>query len=148
LFKHPHNGLDRRINALIYLNKDWREEYGGHFELWDKNMEHCVERILPEFNTLALFNCTSYSYHGHPDPLTCPADRSRKSLALYFYSNGRPKEEILTDVDKHYTLWKARTGDLQDKNSVKTQGKERVYGIVKSLTPPIVLRAMKNVAAI
>ncbi len=78
----------------------------------------------------------------------CPPDRSRKSLALYFYSNGRPQSEVLHDVEKHYTLWQARSGDREDKKMVKNQGKERVLGIVKSLTPPIVLRAMKNVAAI
>ena len=34
--KHSLTGLDRRLNVLIYLNRDWKEEYVGHFELWDK----------------------------------------------------------------------------------------------------------------
>src|SRR6516225_11553184 len=36
--KHRTYGLDRRLNLLLYLNKDWREEYGGHLQLWDREM--------------------------------------------------------------------------------------------------------------
>ena len=57
--KHNISGLDRRLNVLVYLNKDWKEEYGGHFELWDKDMKHCVKKILPTFNTMAIFSTTS-----------------------------------------------------------------------------------------
>src|SRR4029079_8370703 len=28
--RHARLRLERRLNLLIYLNKDWREEYGGH----------------------------------------------------------------------------------------------------------------------
>ena len=44
---HPELKLNRRINLLIYLNKDWQENYGGSLELWDKKMKHCVKRINP-----------------------------------------------------------------------------------------------------
>lgn len=111
---HPQTNLDRRINVLIYLNKNWKEEYGGNFELWDKNMEKCVTKILPEFNTLAIFSTTDFSYHGHPNPLTCPPDRSRKSLALYYYTNGRPQSEINPKIGKHNTLFKKRKDNQED----------------------------------
>ena len=113
--KHPDTNLDRRINVLIYLNKNWKEEYGGHFELWDKSMENCVHKILPEFNTLAIFSTTDFSYHGHPNPLNCPLDMSRKSLALYYYSNGRPQSEINLDIGEHNTLFKERKNNQDDK---------------------------------
>ncbi|ANW95585.1 hypothetical protein AXE80_04530 [Wenyingzhuangia fucanilytica] len=108
--------LDRRLNLLVYLNKEWKEEYGGHFELWDDKMEKCQKKILPEFNTLALFSTTSTSYHGHPDPLNCPEDMSRKSLALYYYTNGRPEEEVLEGLEKHSTLYQKR--EIDKKNEV------------------------------
>ena len=39
---HDELRLDRRLNVLLYLNKDWKEEYGGHLELWDKGMTRCI----------------------------------------------------------------------------------------------------------
>lgn len=90
---HREFGLDRRLNFLLYLNQDWTEEYGGHLELWDKAMQGPPKRVLPVLNRCVIFSTTSDSYHGHPQPLTCPEDLYRKSLALYFYTNGRPAGE-------------------------------------------------------
>lgn len=90
---HPKMRLDRRLNLLVYLNRDWRDEYGGHLELWDRQMTRAVERILPVFNRTVIFATTDFSYHGHPHPLACPPDRSRKSLSFYYYTNGRPDSE-------------------------------------------------------
>ena len=106
--------IDRRLNVLVYLNKDWKEEYGGHFELWNLEMTECVKKILPKFNTLAMFSTTDFSYHGHPNPLDCPEDRSRKSLALYYYTNGRPEEEINKGLEDHSTLYMKRKGHNED----------------------------------
>lgn len=112
--KNPTNGLDRRINVLVYLNKDWKDEYGGHFELWNKDMTKCETKISPKFNTLAMFSTTSDSYHGHPDPLNCPEDMSRKSLALYYYSNGRPESEAIAFKESHNTLFVQRKNSNED----------------------------------
>jgi hypothetical protein len=90
---HPKLRLDRRLNLLIYLNKDWREEYGGHLELWDRSLKRAEKAILPVFNRTVVFATTDSSYHGHPRPLTCPEGMTRKSISLYYYSNGRPESE-------------------------------------------------------
>lgn len=100
--------LDRRVNVLIYFNRDWKEEFGGHLELWNKDMSQREHRISPLFNRCVIFNTSSTSFHGHPDPLTCPEDRTRNSIALYYYTNGRPKEAGATT---HNTLWKLRPGE-------------------------------------
>ena len=86
--KHPNLKLDRRLNVLIYLNKNWKEEYGGHLEFWDKEMKCCKTKILPIFNRMVIFSTTDFSNHGHPDPLNCPDLMSRKSIATYYYSDG------------------------------------------------------------
>jgi hypothetical protein len=99
---HKKLKLDRRLNVIIYLNQDWREEYKGHLELWDRSMTRCVRKILPVYNRCVIFNTTSWSYHGHPEQLACPPGRTRKSLALYYYTNGRPAEERMA---RHGTLW-------------------------------------------
>ena len=128
-----HNGLrlDRRINVLIYLNKDWKEEYGGHFELWDREVKRAEKKILPLFNRCAIFSTTSVSFHGHPVPLACPPDRNRKSIATYYYSNGRPEEDPEL-THKHEVAFQQRPGVNRVKASLG------VRKFVKSLIPPIV----------
>lgn len=139
--KNHKTNLDRRINLLVYLNKDWDEKYGGHFELWDREMKRAVRRVLPTFNTVAIFSTTDFSFHGHPDPLTCPPDRSRKSLALYYYSNGRPAEEVNAGMEDHSTLFKGRQGVKDD---VQEPARKSAGSILKDCIPPVVLRAMRK----
>lgn len=90
---HPKLKLDRRLNMLIYLNKDWRDEYGGHLELWDREGKNVHTTFLPLFNRTVIFSTTDTSFHGHPHPLTPPPGRSRKSISLYYYTAGRPEAE-------------------------------------------------------
>jgi hypothetical protein len=78
--------LYRRINVLLYLNKDWKPEYHGDLELWDASVATCVKSIAPLFNRLVVFNTTKKSFHGHPQPLATPEGVTRKSLALYYYT--------------------------------------------------------------
>jgi hypothetical protein len=106
---HPKLRLERRLNLLIYLNRDWKEEYGGHLELWNHAMTRCEKRILPLFNRCVIFSTTDRAFHGHPEPLTCPAGMTRKSLALFYYSNGRPEEE---QAPAHSTLYQYRPREV------------------------------------
>jgi hypothetical protein len=135
-------GLDRRLNVLVYLNKDWKEEYGGHFELWNDKMDTCVKKILPKFNTLALFSTNHISYHGHPDPLNCPEHMSRKSLALYYYTNGRPQHEVQNH--SHSTLFAERKNHPEEHSTfVKLRTKNRLKNVLRSVLPNKWIQAMK-----
>ena len=100
--KHPTLALDRRLNLLIYLNENWLPEYGSDLELWTADMGECVEKIAPLAGRCVIFRTSSTSFHGHPKPLACPPDRTRRSIALYYYSNGRSEEE---GTEEHGTLW-------------------------------------------
>jgi hypothetical protein len=137
--KHGTYGLDRRLNLLVYLNKDWREDYGGHLQLWDRGMTRCEAKVLPLFNRVMIFSTTDYTYHGHPDPLQCPEGVTRKSVALYYFTNGRPSEEV---SGGHSTLFKAR-----DAHDFKLTTKQRVRRLVDDLTPPIVMRQFRRARA-
>jgi Rps23 Pro-64 3,4-dihydroxylase Tpa1-like proline 4-hydroxylase len=106
--RHPTLGLDRRVNVLVYLNRDWDQAWCGELELWDRSMSVAERRIAPLFNRTVIFSITDTAYHGHPEPLRCPADRTRRSLAFYYYSNGRPPAE---SGDAHSTLWRQPTDD-------------------------------------
>lgn len=83
---HQRLNLVRRLNVLLYLNREWEPAYGGNLELWDAGMQHCVTSIAPIFNRCVVFTTTPSSFHGHPEPLACPQDRTRRSLALYYYT--------------------------------------------------------------
>ena len=117
--RHPTLDLDRRVNVLIYLNKNWKDSYGGRLELWNKNMSMCEKKISPTFNTMVIFSTTDFSNHGHPEPLNCPKDISRKSIALYYFSSGRPQSEIYIKHKKNRTFFKSRKGIKDDADEKK-----------------------------
>ena len=132
--------LHRRINILIYLNKNWSPEYGGNLELWDKKMKNKIHSIAPLFNRCVIFNTDADSYHGHPDPLNTPADVTRKSIALYYYTASK---KIYEENPAHSTMYVARP---EDKNSIKIQATLlRFQNYLKDFLPPIVFRALHKV---
>lgn len=98
--------LLRKINVLLFLNDEWKKEYGGHLELWDEDMKFCYERILPKFNTLVIFDTSQKGAHGHPHPLQCPPNRSRNSMAFYYYlpvkEVPQPHSTIFKEVPENY----------------------------------------------
>ena len=83
---HYHKHWRRRVNLILYLNEGWQEPWGGSIELWDRTMHHCVAKYPPLLNHALIFNTNEISYHGFPEPLQCPEEQSRKSLALYYYT--------------------------------------------------------------
>ena len=91
--KHAISGNYRRLNLLVYLNKDWNKEWGGSLQLWDKDMTTMVQDIQPLFNRVVIFNTGADTYHGHPHPLNTPNGMSRISLALYYYTKENPDTE-------------------------------------------------------
>jgi hypothetical protein len=102
---HPHNRKwQRRANLLLYLNEDWQPEYGGDLELWSADMKQCVERVSPVANRVLIFSTDPTSFHGHPEPMRCPPEVARRSLALYYFS-------LEDDPVVRSTDYRARPGD-------------------------------------
>ncbi|MGI9544219.1 MAG: 2OG-Fe(II) oxygenase [Cyclobacteriaceae bacterium] len=99
---HPETKKHRRLNILIYLNQDWRPEYNGDLELWDMKKKKCIEKIHPDFNRCVIFETNNISFHGHPRPLNTPDSVSRKSIAAYYYTATRPRDEI---KNEHSTIY-------------------------------------------
>ncbi|MFN0013453.1 MAG: 2OG-Fe(II) oxygenase [Saprospiraceae bacterium] len=104
---HPHKrNWRRRVNLLIYLNEDWQPDYRGELELWTRDMKACARKILPVFNRCVVFNTDEDSFHGLPDPILCPESMTRKSIALYYFT-----EETAAVPRKRATNYRARPGD-------------------------------------
>ena len=128
---HPQMKLNRRLNLLLYLNKNWKEDWGGCLELWDKDMKSCSVKVSPIFNKMVIFKTTDFSFHGHPEPLMCPENISRKSIALYYYTNGRPKEEVNPQNGEagQTTLFQKRVGYEDDFNTNRIKFK-KIFGSI------------------
>lgn len=103
---HPHKrNWRRRVNILIYLNKNWKPEYNGDLELWDRKMNGVQQKIAPLFNRCVIFNTDEDSYHGVPETILCPEDDTRKSIALYYFTEETEKPTLRA------TNYKARPSD-------------------------------------
>jgi hypothetical protein len=127
---HGKLNLERRINVLIYLNKDWREEWGGSFEIWSKDVTEQVAKFVPLFNRMCCFNTGSDTFHGNPEPVNHPDGEPRMSLALYYYT------ATWDDTRKaHTTLFKPRPGTIDRKDR-----QEARHAMLKEVLPPVLYR--------
>lgn len=105
-YQHPtHGKLDRRINLLIYMNKDWKSEYKGDLLMYHPDNISEVKRIQPIFNRCVIFNTSNKSVHGHPEPLCVPENVYRKSLAVYYYTKNNNGIVDFEGDPPHCTLW-------------------------------------------
>lgn len=134
--RHRGLRLDRRLNVLVYLNDGWDESWGGHLELWNSSMTRAVKRIAPLLNRFVVFETTDVAFHGHPDPLRCPEGVTRRSMAFYYYSNGRPEGEASPD---HTTIFQRRPGE-----SFKAPGRLSGRELARRATPPILVDAARS----
>jgi hypothetical protein len=77
----------REINLILFLNRDWDESYAGWLELWNADVSRCVRRITPSFNRCVIFRVGRTSFHGVPAGVRCPEGRTRRSIALYYFTD-------------------------------------------------------------
>jgi hypothetical protein len=102
--------LHRRLNLIVYLNEDWKTEWGGAIEIHSNPRDPGSNRIQaydPLFNRCVMFETNEYSWHGFPKINLPPGKRhlSRKSISIYLYTKDRPAEEI---VPMHGTFYYQR----------------------------------------
>jgi len=121
---HPITKKERRINLIIYLNKDWKKEYGGFLKLYDKDLNevNINNKEMSMWNTAIIFKTNDLSYHGLPEPIKCPDGEYRKSLAIYYVSKSKenlterykaeffpkPEQPINEKLKKLYDIRKIR----------------------------------------
>ncbi len=125
---HEDMKVERRLNLIIYLNDDWLDEYGGALELWNRNMTRCEKRVSPVLGRALVFNTTLESYHGHPEPLACPGERDRRSIATYYYT---AFTDALTQIPNRTTNFRVRPGSNDRKDHAV-----RLQHFVNDWVPP------------
>jgi hypothetical protein len=124
-------GLRRRLALIIYLNKDWRHEYGGQLELWSQDGTRCEAVVEPVFNRTIVFAVDEGCYHGVPSPINTPFRGSRKSFLLYFHT----AETAGGTVVPHTSIWSP---------AFNAKRKAGFRGLVRDLTPPLLLRSFRK----
>jgi Rps23 Pro-64 3,4-dihydroxylase Tpa1-like proline 4-hydroxylase len=102
----------RKLNMIVYLNENWEDFWGGDLQLWNSDMTKCEKSVMPIFNRIVVFRTDMKSNHGHPDPLSCPEDMTRKSLAVYYYTPMSDEEWISHSSTS--TQFKRRPEDVVD----------------------------------
>jgi len=127
--------LARRINLLLYLNKDWKDEYNGHLELWDRSTMTKRKAVAPVFNRAVIFSTVKEALHGHPTPLSAPSGVARRSLALYYYTNTWEPA-----VQAHTTLYY-----ISQKHKVRIRVSRIVRGFILDLIPPIFRKTVRTI---
>ncbi len=127
---HPELPLVRRLNLIIYLNREWETAWNGALTLSDPDGVRPDARVEPLFNRAVLFPTTDRTLHGFPEPIQCPVDRSRRSISVYYWS---ADPEALGDAT--YIKWLPSNGDT------------RLRAFLRSFAPPVLLRAAARLRA-
>ena len=126
--------LDRRINVLLYLNRNWESEWGGQLELHSNDpppsLHHIEKTVEPVFNRLLVFN-TPNALHGHRRPLTCPPGRARLCLSWYYYT-APPVPD-----------WAARSTSVAFKSG-RFEPRREAVRLINLWAPPIIIHGAKR----
>lgn len=96
--------LHRRMNLLLYLNPTWKDEWGGHLQLWDREVKQCQLDIAPKHNRCLIFETSDISYHG-VTPVAVDVPFDRRSFAAYYYTKEAPPR---WKGESHNTIFQAR----------------------------------------
>jgi hypothetical protein len=129
--RHVDTKLDNRLVFITYLNHGWMDEWGGALELWTQSA--CVRKVIPVFGRSILFAQTTDSFHGHPDPVNTPDGRTRRSVAAYFYTNGRPDPTPMERIGTRYLNAGRENASLRNK----------IVKGAKYVLPPVLVDGLK-----
>jgi Rps23 Pro-64 3,4-dihydroxylase Tpa1-like proline 4-hydroxylase len=73
----------RVLNLLYYVTPNWKEEYGGNLELWDRGLGQARRMISSQFNRLVVMATHRSSWHS-VNPII--VDGRRCCISNYYFS--------------------------------------------------------------
>ncbi|MHB8744678.1 MAG: 2OG-Fe(II) oxygenase [Sulfuricaulis sp.] len=149
--RHPIERWHRRLNLIVYLNREWDAAWGGALDLHSdpRAADDAITSIEPRYNRAVIFETTEWSWHGFRriDLPEGKRELSRRSIALYFYTTDRPQDE---SADTHSTIyvdpplpqrfkagWTLNEADVQELRVLLTrrdQHNQRLYRDVTQIT--------------
>lgn len=149
---HPITRQHRRLNLILYLTPEWDDAWGGSIQLhkdpYLPPSQDEIAVITPAFNRLVIFETNEISWHGFPR-IVLPEDKqhiSRRSFALYYYTDTRPADELGPEhstiyVEQHLPeRWQAgmvlsaeQLQHIRDLVGSRDQHLKRLYGNIKQL---------------
>lgn len=77
--------LHRMLSLVIYLNDDWKEEWGGQLQFYDRERQTVHSKVPIGNGNAVIWSYDNFAFHGYPDPMTNPKNTSRKALRLFYY---------------------------------------------------------------
>jgi hypothetical protein len=122
--QHPTLPLARRLNMIIYLNKEWDSAWGGAIELWNPGATEAGAKTECVFNRTLIFPTTDTSLHGFPSPIACPESRTRKSISLFYW-----------------TMDEGAVKTAQNINFLPGKKHTKMKALIRSFVPPVVFEA-------
>jgi len=149
---HPITRQHRRLNLIVYLNPEWQDEWGGSLQLhkdpYRPPEQDEIVTLTPLMNRCVIFETTESSWHGFAR-INLPPDKqqlSRKSFALYYYTDTRPADETAEEhstvyVERHMperfqqglTLAEADLQELRTLFARRDQHMRRLYSNIQNL---------------
>jgi hypothetical protein len=88
----------RNLNILIYLNRDWKTEYGGELKLRNGKLKGSRPiEVEPIFNRAVIMETRDFTFHGY-DPIAFPPGAYRRSIAAYAYTKKERTEALRTTI--------------------------------------------------
>jgi len=89
----------RRVNLILYLNEEWKPEWGGNLCFWDRDtLEKSPVSYPPIINTAAVFIVDDTCVHGFEEPV----GSDRKCLNLYWYTVEKSDNH---QTEPHRSIW-------------------------------------------
>ena len=77
--------LHRMLSLVIYLNDDWKEEWGGQLQFYDRERQTVHSKVPIGNGNAVIWSYDNFAFHGYPNPMTNPKNTSRKALRLFYY---------------------------------------------------------------
>lgn len=79
--------LNRKVNLILYTNKEWYSEWNGNLEFWNKEGNELLADIEPKGNRLVFWNYEPWLIHGHSKIMNTPLHVGRDSLIQFYYTS-------------------------------------------------------------